>query len=117
MSPFVEQENLPPVSVATIQSDKLSHSYIRILSVDVPVYAYCLVNDFPDEQTNMYLSSQLLDSCLAATLDRRMDMGSPLYALYKAFLQCHHLATLVSTNTTNAHHALCKQILHSIHKE
>ena len=46
-----------------------------------------------------------------------MDIGSPLYALYKAFLQCHCLATLVSTNTTDAHHALCKQILHSIHKE
>ena len=44
-------------------------------------------------------------------------MGSPLYALYKAFLQCHHLTTLVSTNTTNANHALYKQILHSIHKE
>ena len=44
-------------------------------------------------------------------------MGSPLYTLYKAFLQCHHLATLVSTNTADAHHTLCKQILHSIHKE
>ena len=46
-----------------------------------------------------------------------MDMGSPLYALYKAFLQCHHLATLVSTNTADAHHTLCKQILCSIHEE
>ena len=44
-------------------------------------------------------------------------MESPLYALYKAFLQCHRLTTLVSTNTTNAHHALYKQILYSIHKE
>ena len=44
-------------------------------------------------------------------------MGSPLYTLYKAFLQSHCLATLISTNTTNAHHVLCKQILHSIHEE
>ena len=44
-------------------------------------------------------------------------MGSPLYALYKAFLQCHCLTTLIFTNTTNAHHALCKQILRSIYKE
>ena len=44
-------------------------------------------------------------------------MGSPLYALYKALLQCHRLTTLVSTNTADAHHALCKQILHSIHEE
>ena len=44
-------------------------------------------------------------------------MESPLYALYKAFLQCHHLATLVSTNTANTHYALCKQILRSILEE
>ena len=117
MSPFVEQENLSPVSVATIQSDELSHPSTGILSVDVPIYTHCLVDDFPDEQTNVYLSSQLLNSCLATTLDKHMDMETLLYALYKAFLQCHHLATLVSTNTANVHHVLCKQILHSIHKE
>ena len=117
MSPFVKQESLPPVSIATTQSDELPHPSARILSIDVPIYAHHLVNDFLDEQTNSYLSSQLLDSHLATTLDGHMDMGSPLYTLYKAFLQCHRLATLISTNTTDAHHALCKQILHSIHKE
>ena len=117
MSPLVEQENLPPVFIATIQSDDLSYSSIGIHSVDVLIYAHRLVNDFPNEQTNTYLSSQLLNSHLATTLDRHMDMGSPLYALYKAFLQCHCLATFISTNTTDAHHALCKQILHSIHEE
>ena len=115
MSPFTEQEYLPPTSVSTTQSEEFPAT--GILSVDVPIYAHHLVNNFPDEQTNIYLSSQLLDSHLASTLDRHMDMGSPLYALYKAFLQCHRLATLVSTNTADAHHALCKQILRSIHKE
>ena len=103
--------------VATTQSEELPHSAAGILSVDVPVYTHHLVNNFLDEQTNAYLSSQLLDSRLASTLDRHMDMGSPLYALYKAFLQCHRLATFISTNTADAHHALCKQILHSIHEE
>ena len=65
----------------------------------------------------MYLYSQLIDSCLAIILDGHMDMGSPLYALYKAFLQCHCLSTLISTNTANTHHAPCKQILHSIHEK
>ena len=116
-SPFTKQEHLPPVSVATTQSEELPLFAARILSIDVPIYAHCLVNDFSDEQTNTYLSSQLLNSHLASTLDGHMDMGSPLYALYKAFLQCHHLATLISTNTTDAHHALCKQILCSIHEE
>ena len=116
-SPFIKQEYLPPTFVTTTQSEELPHSVAGILSVDVPVYAHRLVNDFPDEQTNTYLSSQLLDSHLASTLDRHMDMGSPLYALYKAFFQCHCLATLISTNTADAHHALCKQILHSIHEE
>ena len=115
MSPFAEQEYLPPTSISTTQSEELPTT--GILSVDVPIYAHRLVNDFPDDQLNTYLSSQLLDSRLATTLDGHMDMGSPLYALYKAFLQCHRLATLVSTNTTDAHHALCKQILRSIHEE
>ena len=46
-----------------------------------------------------------------------MDMGSLLYALNKAFPQCQHLSTLMSTNTANAHNALYKQMLCSIHKE
>ena len=116
-SPLVEQETLPPMSIATIQSDDFPHSPIGIHSIDIPIYAHRLVNNFPDKQTNAYLSSQLLDSHLATTLDGHMDMGSPLYTLYKAFLQCHCLSTLVSTTTTNAHHALCKQILYSIHEE
>ena len=110
MSPLVEQETLPPVSITTTQSDNLPH-------FDVPIYAHCLVNDFPDKQTNAYLSSQLLNSHLTTTLDGHMDMGSPLYTLYKAFLQCHCLSILIFTNTADTHHALCKQILHSIHEE
>ena len=93
MSPFTEQEYLPPTSVSTTQSEEFPHSAARILSVDVPVYAHRLVNDFLDKQTNTYLSSQLLDFRLASTLDGHMDMGSSLYALYKAFLQCHRLTT------------------------
>ena len=116
-TPFIEQEALPSISLITTQSNDFPHSPTGIHSVDIPIYAHCLVNDFPDEQTNVYLSNQLLDSCLTTTLDRHMDMGSPLYALYKAFLQCQHLFTLTSTNTTNAHHALCKQILCSIYEE
>ena len=115
VSPLVEQEYLPPTSISNTQSEELPNA--GILSIDIPIYAHRLVNDFPDEQINAYLSSQLLDSRLASTLDRHMDMGSPLYALYKAFLQCHRLATLVSTTTADAHHSLCKQILRSIHEE
>ena len=86
MSSLVIQEVLPPMFIATTQLDDLSYFSIRIHSVDIPIYAHCLINDFSNEQTNAYLSSQLLDSCLATTLDGHMDMGSPLYALYKAFL-------------------------------
>ena len=105
------------MSITTTQLDNLPCSPVSIHSINVPIYAHHLINNFPDEQTNAYLSSQFLNSCLATTLDRHMDMGSSLYALYKAFLQCHHLSTPISTNTADAHHALCKQILHSIHKE
>ena len=116
-APFTEQETLSPVSLTTTQLSDFPCSPTGIHSVDVPIYAHCLINNFPDEQTNAYLSSQLLDSCLTTTLNGHMDMGLPLYALYKAFLQCQHLSTLISTNTTNVHHALCKQILHTIHEE
>ena len=117
ISPFTEQEHLPPVSVSTTQSEELPHFAAGILSINVHIYAHRLVNNFPDKQTNTYLSSQLLDSRLASTLDRHMDLGSPLYALYKAFIQCYRLAIIISTNTADAHHALCKQILRSIHEE
>ena len=116
-SPFAEQETLPPVSLVTTQSDDFPCSLTGIHTINVPIYAHHFVNDFPDEQTNMYFSNQLLDSPLGTTLDEHMDMVLPLYALYKAFLQCHHLSTLISTNTANAHYTLCKQILHSIHEE
>ena len=116
-SSLVEQEILPPVSIATTQSDDLPCSPVSIHSINIPIYTHCLINDFPNEQTNAYLSSQLLDSHLATTLDRHMDMGSPLYILYKAFLQCYCLTTLVSINTANAHHVLYKQILCFIHEE
>ena len=117
MSSLVEQETLPPMSITMSQLNDLLHSPIGIHSIDISIYVHHLVNDFPDKQTNTYLSGQLLNSHLATTLDEHMDMGSPLHALYKAFLQCHHLATLISTNTTNAHHTLCKQILCFIHEE
>ena len=105
------------MSFATTQSDNFPHAPISIHSIDIPIYVHHLVNDFPDEQTNAYLSSPLLDSHLTTTLDGHMDMGSPLYALYKVFLQCQCLSTLISTNTADTHHALCKQILCSIHEK
>ena len=105
---FSKQKTLPPVSLTTTQLDDLPHSPTGIHSINVPIHAHHLINDFLDEQTNVYLSNQLLDSCFATTLDGHMDMGSPLYALYNAFLQYHHLSTPISTNTTNVHHALCK---------
>ena len=116
-SPLVEQEILPPVSITTTQLDDFSCSPNSIHSIDIPIYAHCLVNDFLDKQINTYLSSQLLDSHLTTTLDGHMGMGSLLCALYKAFLQYQYLSTLILTNTTDAHHTLCKEILHSIHEK
>ena len=71
------------MSIATTQSNDLLCFPISIHSIDVPIYAHHLINDFPDKQTNTYLSGQLLGSRLTTTLDGHMDMESLFYTLYK----------------------------------
>ena len=57
---------------------------------------------------------RLKDSCLASTLDTHMDIGSPLYALYKTFLQVECLDTLYTLGTSIAQIDLWATMVHSI---
>ena len=57
---------------------------------------------------------RLKDSRLASTLDAHMDIGSPLYALYKIFLQVERLETLYAISTSVAQMDLWATLVRSI---
>ena len=57
---------------------------------------------------------RLKDSHLASTLDAHMDIGSPLYALYKIFLQVERLDALYTLSTSIAQIDLWATMVHSI---
>ena len=57
---------------------------------------------------------RLKDSCLASTLDAHMDIGSPLYSLYKIFMQIARLDNLYSTNSSIAQISLWATITQDV---
>ena len=92
------EDDLPPTSLASTPSEDL---HPGILSVDVPTYAHRL-RELPTQLDLDLMLDRLKDFCLASTLDAHMDIGSPLYALYKIFLQVEHLEALYTISTSIA---------------
>ena len=90
------EDDLPPTSLASTPSEDL---HPGILSVDIPTYAHRL-RDLPTQLDLDLMLDRLKDSRLASTLDAHMDIGSPLYALYKIFLQVECLKTLYTISTS-----------------
>ena len=60
------------------------------------------------------MMDHLKDSCLASTLDVHMNIGSPLYALYKIFLQVKRLDALYTLSTSIAQIDLWATMVYSI---
>ena len=89
---------LPPISIASTSPDDL---HPEVMSVDIPIYAHHL-HELPTQFNLELILDCLKDSRLAPTLDAHMDVGSPLYSLYKAFLQVAHLDTLHILHTSIA---------------
>lgn len=87
---------LPPISIASTSPDDL---HPEVMSVDIPIYAHHL-HELPTQFDLELILDCLKDSRLAPTLDAHMDVGSPLYSLYKAFLQIAHLDTLYTLHTS-----------------
>ena len=63
----------------------------------IPLYAHTLRDDFPDSQDIKKLSNYLRSPAFALSIDSFLDIGSPLYALRRAYLKNSHLC-LMSTN-------------------
>ena len=60
------------------------------------------------------MRDRLGDSRLASTLDVHMDISSPLYALYKIFLQVERLNALYTLSTSIAQIDLWATMVRSI---
>ena len=88
-SPSPAPDSFPPISLATIPTP--------IHSVTIPLYAHTLRDNFPDSQDIKKLSDYLRSPAFALSIDSFLDIGSPLYALRRAYLKNSHLC-LMSTN-------------------
>ena len=104
------EDDLPPTSLASTPSEDL---HPGILSVDIPTYAHRL-RELPTQLDLDLMLDRLKDSRLASTLDAHMDIGSPLYPLYKIFLQVECLKTLYAISTSIAQMDLWATLVHSI---
>ena len=104
------EDDLPPVSIASTPSEDL---HPGVLSVDVPIYAHRL-QELPTQLDLDLMRDCLGDSRLASTLDTHMDVGSPLYALYKIFLQVERLDALYTLSTSIAQINLWATMVQSI---
>ena len=90
-SPSPAPDSFPPVSLATVLTP--------IHSVTIPLYAHTLCDDFPDSQDIKKLSEYLHSPAFALSIDSFLNIGSPLYALRRAYLKNSHLR-LMSTNVS-----------------
>ena len=90
-SPSPAPDSFPPVSLATVLTP--------IHSMTIPLYAHTLPDDFPDARDIKKLSDYLHSPAFALSIDSFLDIGSPLYALRRAYLKNSHLC-LMSTNVS-----------------
>jgi hypothetical protein len=67
-----------------------------IQSVDIPLYANRLRDDFPSDADVQQITKYLRDKPFALPIDAFLDVGSPLYTLRQAFLQNSCLLPLLS---------------------
>ena len=104
------EDDLPPVSITSTPSEDL---HPGVLSVDIPIYAHRL-RELPTQLDLDLMRDCLGDSCLASILDAHMDIGSPLYALYKIFLQVERLDALYTLSTSIAQIDLWATMVRSI---
>ena len=64
-------------------------------AVDLPLYAHRLRNDFPSDTELDHVTLYLRDSRMAIPIAAHLDMGSPLYALYRTYLSVSNISNVV----------------------
>ena len=57
-----------------------------VVSVDVPIHGYRLIDQFLDQEGMTSMQESLQNPCLAIPIGAHLDLTSLLYALYKAYL-------------------------------
>ena len=62
-----------------------------VVSVDVPIHGHRLVDHFLDQNDMTRMQEALRNPRLAIPIGAHLDLASPLYALYKAYLQVSRL--------------------------
>ena len=64
-------------------------------AVDLPLYAHRLRNDFPSNTELDRVALYLRDSRMAIPIAAHLDMGSPLYTLYRTYLSVSNISNVV----------------------
>ena len=64
-------------------------------AVDLPQYAHRLRNNFPSDAELDRFALYLQDSRMAIPISAHLDMGSPLYALYRTYLSISNVSNVV----------------------
>ena len=78
---------------STVFSNKTpdSRAPYPVVSVDVPIHGHRLVDQFLDQDGMTSMQEDLRNPRLAILIGAHLDLASPLYALYKAYLQVSRL--------------------------
>ena len=72
-----------------------------VVLVDVPIHGHCLVDQFLDQDGMTSMQESLRNPRLAIPIGAHLDLASPLYVLYNAYLQISRL-NQVAHNLQNA---------------
>ena len=64
-------------------------------AVDLPLYTHRLRNDFPSDTELDRVALYLRDSRMAIPIAAHLDMGFPLYALYRTYLSVSNISNVV----------------------
>ncbi|KAH0838385.1 hypothetical protein J3R83DRAFT_6686 [Lanmaoa asiatica] len=83
-----------------------------ILSVDIPTTAYCLSDGPPTVFKIHELTELITDSSLATAMDCYLDVSSPLYMLYSAYLMNLNIIAMAHVPAADTN---CSYITHFIH--
>ena len=108
-SPFPVPDSFPHVSLATVATP--------IHSVTIPLYAHTLRDDFPDARDIKKLSKYLHSLAFALSIDSFLDIGSPLYALRRAYLKNSHLHLMSTNLSPSSQQPLLSRLVRDVYLE
>ena len=106
-----------PVSVASVLSQHFPPPPFPILSVDLPLAAHRIRNDELHPTGQRLLIQRLSDPRLTIPISAHLDMDSPLFALYRTFLQVERLTPLQEWRPSSAQGEIVLAHTRIVHRE